>query len=429
MHNVIIDEPYRFIPPYRGKLWAWVFRSFYLGRFLRKSYGIKSWRIEGLDRLRASLGAGHGILLCPNHCRPSDPMLMGLIVRETPCYIYAMASWHIFKQSPLEGYIANRVGGFSVYREGLDRQSLDTSIDIVASAERPLVIFPEGVISRANDRLLTLMDGVSFVARMAAKKRAKMNPAGKVVIHPMSIRYQLTGDLNDSVSPVLSRLEQRTFWKTHEYLPLRQRIAQLGQALLAAREIECLGQPQSGSLSCRMARLIDAVLHPQEQEWLGQCRSGDVISRVKDLRIAMLPEILGGNLPDDERQRRWRQLTDSYYLQCLSMYPPQYLDDGIRGKVTAERYAETVHRLEEDMTDQVSIRPEWHVTIRIGDPIEVDATQKRVRNGPDPLMESLRRDMLGLLEIEDWWPPTQVTLAGGGSLPASGSAATHNSDS
>ena len=99
MHNVVIDEPYRFIPPYRGKLWAWVFRSFYLGRFLRKTYGIKSWRIDGLDRLRASLRARHGILLCPNHCRPSDPMLMGLIVRETPCYIYAMASWHIFKQA------------------------------------------------------------------------------------------------------------------------------------------------------------------------------------------------------------------------------------------------------------------------------------------------------------------------------------------
>lgn len=409
MHNVIIEEPYEFIPPYRGRFWVWAFRTFYLKRFLRKSYGIHSWSIEGLDRLRSSLKARHGILLCPNHSRPSDPMLMGLIVKETPCCLFAMASWHIFKQSRLEGFIANRVGGFSVYREGLDRQSLDASVEIVSSAERPLVIFPEGVISRCNDRLLSLMDGVAFVARLAAKRRAKVDPRRKVVIHPVSIRYELIGDLDLSVSPVLSRLEQRTFWKTHEHLPLRQRIAQLGQALLAAREIECLGQPQSGSLASRMATLIDAVLHPQEKEWLGQCRAGDVISRVKDLRSAMLPVLLNGSLAEDKRRECWRQLTDSYYLQCLSMYPPNYLDEDVRGPVTRERFAETVHRLEEDMTDFTTVRPEWHVRIQIGDPIEVDPAQKRARGQNDPLMETLRDRMLSLLGVSDWWPPVSVT--------------------
>ena len=96
----------------------------------------------------------------------------------------------------------------SVYREGLDRQSLDTSIQIVTSAERPLVIFPEGVISRSNDRLNPLMDGVSFIARVAAKKRAEQNPDRKVVIHPVALRYRLVGDLMDSIGPTLRRLEE-----------------------------------------------------------------------------------------------------------------------------------------------------------------------------------------------------------------------------
>jgi hypothetical protein len=408
MHSVVIDEPYEFVPPYRGRFWAWAFGRFVLPQFLKRTYGIASFDVQGLDILRESIKARHGVILCPNHCRPSDPMLMGLLVRHSACYVYAMASWHIFKESPLQGIIARRMGGFSVYREGIDRQSLDTAIDIVSHAERPLIIFPEGVISRANDRLLTLMDGVSFIARMAAKKRTKQNANQRVVIHPVAVRYKLLGDLETSVSGPLAALEQRTFWKTHEHLPIRQRISQLGQALLAAREIECLGQPQAGSLSCRMARLIDAVLHPQELEWLGIRRSGDVASRVKDLRTAMLPEILQGHLTSEEKKRRWRQLTDSYYLQCLSMYPPEYLDDGVRGVATPERYAETVHRLEEDLTDLVTIRPEWHATIQIGEPIEVDGAARRSRGEADPLMENLRQRMLGLLGVQDWWPPTPV---------------------
>lgn len=407
MHKVIIEEPYRFIPPHRGKLWSWVFRTLLLRRFLRSAYGIAGWEVSGLQHLRESLSAGHGVILCPNHSRPSDPMLMGVLVKETPCYVYAMASWHIFKQSRLEAFIANRIGGFSVYREGLDRQALETAVDIVTTAERPLIVFPEGVISRSNDRLLGLMDGVAFIARAAARKRARQAADRRVVIHPVAIRYRLAGDPEATIGPVLSRLEQRTFWKSHEHLPTRARIAQLGQALLAAREIECLGQPQTGPLFRRMQHLIDSVLHPQEEEWLSRRRYGDVISRVKDLRTAMLPALLQGNLSPEERQRRWRQLTDSYYLQCLSLYPPGYLDDGVCGTVTPERVVETVHRLEEDMTDQVTLRPEWHVHLQVGEPLPVEHSGRQPRQA-DPLMLTLRQNMLNLLGVSDWWPPQDV---------------------
>ena len=338
-------------------------------------------------------------------------MLMGVLVKQTPCYLYAMASWHIFKQSRLEAFVANRVGGFSIYREGLDRQALETSIEIVTTAERPLMIFPEGVISRANDRLLSLMDGVSFIARAAAKRRVRAGETAPVVIHPVSIRYQLKGDPEETIRGVLDRLESRTFWKSHGHQSIVSRVHQLGQALLAAREIECLGQPQTGSLKHRMGKLIDAVLHPYEEEWLGERRCGDVIARVKDLRSAMLPDLVKGGLPPLERDRRWRQLTDAYYLQCLSLYPPGYLEEGVCGHVSAERIIETVHRLEEDMTDAVTIRPEWHVEINVGAAIEVPANTPRARGGTDPIMDQLRRDMLSLLGVQDWWPPQAAAPA------------------
>ncbi len=407
MHRVVIEEPYKFVPPYRGRLLSWMFRL-WLKPYLRKAHGVVRCTYEGLDHVRDSLKAGHGILLCPNHSRDSDPMLIGMLCRKIPSHVFSMASWHIFKQSPLEAFIVRRLGGFSIYREGLDRQSLDTAIQIVTNAERPLVIFPEGVISRANDRLNPLMDGVSFIARVAAKKRAEQFAGKKVVIHPIALRYRMEGNLTDCVGPALKNLESRTFWKCHEDLPVEQRIRNLAAALLASREIEILGDCSPGPFRPRILHLINSILQPAERQWLGRPRTGDVISRVKDLRSAIVPDLLKGQLSDAEKRQRWRQLTDCYYAQTLSMYPADYLDDGVHGPVTPERLAETVHRLEEDLTDHVTIQPCWRVEFSIGEAIEVDPGRKP--RGIDPLTQTLRSQMLGLLKIDDWWPPEPVQI-------------------
>lgn len=405
MHRVVIDEPYKFVPPYRGRWFSWMFRL-WLRPYLRKSYGIIQCTYQGLDHVRESLKAGSGILLCPNHCRDSDPMLIGMLCRKIPTHVYSMASWHIFKQNALEAFVVRRLGGFSIYREGLDRQSLDMAVQVVANAERPLVVFPEGVISRSNDRLNGLMDGVSFIARVAAKKRAEISPGKKVVIHPIGMRYRLVGDLMDCIGPTLIRLEQRTFWKSHEHLPLDQRVRRLGSALLSAREIEIFGDSCTGPFRPRMKALINGILQPIERQWLGKARTGDVISRVKDIRSAIVPGLLKNELSADEKSSRWRQLTDCYYAQTLSMYPEHYLDDGVRGPVTPERFVETIHRLEEDLTDRVTHHPCWRVDFSIGKAIEVDPGRKP--RGVDPLTQTLRSSMLDLLQVEDWWPPEPV---------------------
>ena len=359
MHRVVVDEPYKFVPPYRGRWFSWLFRL-WLKPFLKKRYGLVDYRFEGAEHLRDSIRAGHGIILCPNHSRDSDPMLMGMLCREIPCHIYSMASWHVFRQSALEGHVARMLGGFSVFREGIDREALDTAVKIVVSGERPLVIFAEGVISRSNDRLLALMDGVSFVGRVAARKRAEQDPPGKVVVHPIAIRYELIGDLQNCIGPTLTALEKRTFWKTFEHCSHRDRIRRLAVALLASREVEILGDSRQGPLRERIQFLLDTVLCP-------------------------------------------------YYVQSLSLYPQDYLDDNVRGPLTPERIAETVHRLEEDLTDRITLKPDWRVHIRIGEPIFVEAGRKS--RGEDVVMKELRKQLLNLLGVEDWWPPEPVSFA------------------
>src|ERR1022692_2044017 len=237
MQNIVIAKTYRFVPPRFSPFWSRLIQ-WYLPAYLRKSFGLTSWKCVGAERLVSSLNAGCGVLLASNHCRPCDPMVLALLSREVARPFHVMASWHLFMQSRLQSFLLPRIGGFSVYREGLDRESLKCATRILAEARFPLIVFPEGFVTRNNDRLLNLMDGVAFLARAAAKQRAASPLSGKVVVHPVFVRYFFEGDLAATLAPVLQKIEARLSWRPQSHLPLRERIVRAGHALLALKEME-----------------------------------------------------------------------------------------------------------------------------------------------------------------------------------------------
>jgi hypothetical protein len=331
-------------------------------------------------------------MLTPNHCRPCDPMALFYLGRAVARPIHIMASAHLFAKSKLQTWVLRRMGVFSVYREGLDREALTFASGILTAAQRPLVVFPEGVISRTNDRLNNLMEGVAFMARLAAKKRAAVTPPGKVVIHPVAIRYLFGGAVESALAPVLARIERRLSWRPQADLPLADRIVKLGFALLALKETEFLGAPQTGTLAERLTALIDHLLVPLEAEWLKERRGGDVVGRVKQLRMAILPDMIDGGMTEAERARRWRQLEDLYLAQQLAFYPPDYFSP----RATPERLLETVERFEEDLTDATTVHRPVRAIIRVGEALEVGIGRER-GGGGDPLMDRIRAALEAML--------------------------------
>ena len=199
------------------------------------------------------------MILAPNHCRLSDPLTFVQLSRIAKCDLHAMASWHLFMESRLSRFMLRRVGAFSVYREGVDRQAINTAVDILVDGKRPLVIFAEGAISRHNDELMPLMDGTAFIARTAAKRREKIPGAGGVVIHPVAIRYFFKGDIEATVTPVLEEIESHFSWFPQQDKPLVQRLRQIGQALLSLKEIEYFGSARMGDFYQRVDALIEDV--------------------------------------------------------------------------------------------------------------------------------------------------------------------------
>ena len=392
MQNLISTLPYRFVPP-RPRVFWWRLIVWWMQRQLPKSDGVTSWEIRGAERLRASLDAGSGVMLASNHSRPCDPTMMGLLSKEIGRPFHAMASWHLFMQGRVQRFLLQRVGAFSVYREGMDRESLKCAIRVLAETQSPLVIFPEGIVTRNNDRLLNLMDGVSFIARGAAKQRAAAAKPSEVVVHPVFVRYFFEGDLAATLTPVLEKIEARLSWQSQGQLPLGERIRKIGHALLAVKEGEYLGAAQPGTLHERLPRLLEHVLDPLEREWNTGHGDPDTMARVKRLRSAIIPDMVRGGLAKAEIARRWRQFADLYFAQQMYCYSADYLD----GTPTPERLLETVERYEEDLTDKATAHPPLHGVISIGEAIEAAPTRDRSAEN-DPLADEVQRQLGILLE-------------------------------
>jgi len=392
MQAIIVEEPYKFIPPVYGNFWPELIQL-YLPRYLRKAYGVHSMESRHVERLQASLDAGYGVLIAPNHCRLCDPLTFSCITRVVKRNMHAMASWHLFKQDWFMQFMLRRMGAFSVYREGTDRQAIDTAVNILVDGKRPLVVFAEGAISRHNDVLMPMMDGTAFIARTAAKRREKLGVPGGIVVHPIAIRYFFRGDLEATVTPVLEEIESHFSWYPQHDKSIVQRLQQIGQALLSLKEIEYLGGARSGDFYQRVEGLIQEVLTELERQW-GVKDSGEgVVSRVKNLRTLIVPDMVKNNISAEERRRRWKQLAACYYVQQMSHYPRHYVRTG---KNIPEHILETVERFEEDFTDQLRVHGPFHVVVEVGEAIPVDSRRDRAAQ-TDPVMAGIRSQLAEML--------------------------------
>lgn len=389
MQNVVSDQPYRFVPAHRTWFWTSLF-LFLLPRAMRKNWGVGRFDLRGGAKLKASLDAGHAVVLAPNHSRPCDPPVAAMLTRSIGVWPYAMASHHLFREDRFHNFLFPRIGVFSLHRESVDREAIKFAAHLLCDQPNaPLMLFPEGVTTRTNDRIKALMDGPVFIARTALKLK-NWRPGRRLVIHPMAIRYFFDAPaarLPEVLAGSLAGLEAVLALAGGAALPLPARIARLEAAALARHETEHLGAPRQGTVAARRDALIERLLGVAEAEWLrGRKPDGDTLTRVKTLRTAILHDMVQGLVTPEERARRWTQLRTLDLAQELSFFP----DDHSGENATPESLIEAVERLQENLTGKVSVHGPLRAVVEVLDPIEV--TAERVR-GEDPVMVRLHADL------------------------------------
>ncbi|TWU57447.1 1-acyl-sn-glycerol-3-phosphate acyltransferase [Rubripirellula reticaptiva] len=396
--TVVLDRPYQFIPPHRGNWWPSFIQTFRLVDFyLKKKEGVVDYECRGLHHWEASLKRGDGILLAPNHCRTADPLALGWPARELKHHVHAVASWHLFNTGRFDSFAIQKMGGFSLNREGTDRASLEIAISILVDANRPLILFPEGTTNRTNDVLKPLLDGVAFIARTAARRRAK-DSGGQVVMHPIALKYLCVGDTRDWCDQQLSELENRLGWARSTTFSILQRTTRLAEALLSLKEIQHIGTVQPGSLPSRRDHLIERVLDVSEIR-LGVSRDADGIrGRVRAIRTEIVAQhfaaIKNGKEPLASRDRLARDVDASDLAQDLMSYPNCYMQPD---QATDTRIVETIQRMQESFLGRSDIGVPLKVVIQCDEPILIPA-EKAPRGERDPLMNRLQERLTIMLE-------------------------------
>lgn len=387
MQPIIVDQPYRFVPPGTGPLWCHLLKA-YVPAYLR-SQGVQAWTFKGVERLKASMADGHGVLLAPNHCRPCDPVLMGLLAAQAGCQLHIMTGWHFFKAGGILPWMGRKAGAFSVYREGADPASIRCAIRIVTEGRRPLLVFPEGLISRTNERLSPLHAGAACIAQRAALRKRDHGLRGGVVVHPVAIRYFHTGEGETCLNPGIESLERRLGWKPASHLRAHERLVRLGEALLGLRERKYYGASRTGSPARRLRALAEHILRPLEARWpIPPSSAKDRFSRIKSLRASILRDMVHGGLDDTGKARCWKHQEDLYFAQQLHLYTQASYDPGAP---STEQMLETLERFVEDLDDTVPAYAPLHAVAEIGDPIV--ATPSRWIKGRDSITPAIRESL------------------------------------
>ena len=400
MQKIFIEKPYRFVRPMMSNWFARLMNTSLIhSPMIRATDSIVSVESRGVELLQKSINDDHAIMMIPNHPRTSDPVVMFDLMRRVNTPIFAMASWHLFNQNWLTSTVVWFYGAYSLNREGLDKASISFSVSALRNNIRPLLMFAEGATSRTNDSLMPYLDGATFIARTAAKRRHK-DEQKKTVIHPIAIRYVFLGDAEEEFEKLILAIETELKCELNPNLdrPSRVNLAVEKLVELKEKEFDMRGD-SSHSPWQRRQHLTNAVLEEAELRCFGEPSRQNVSIRIRDIRAHVFPQLLNNNeLTSQEREIRWRDLERTYLAWQMASYPEDYL----AGNPSVDRLLDIAAKVHEDLTDQRRKCGEQKVIIEVCEPIEVPPKKYR-GSEPDPLIgmvQSQLLDKLAQLEVE-----------------------------
>jgi 1-acyl-sn-glycerol-3-phosphate acyltransferase len=335
-------EPYRFVPPYRSTRWCRLLAPF-IPAILRWHLRVVRWELRGVDHLREALRQGAGILLTSNHCRWPDPVVLSLLGLEVGSFFHYLVAHYVFRQGRIFGWSINRIGGYGINREIADRQSLRAGARILAEGERPLVVFPEGTWYRQNDRLGPFREGLTLIAREAARHSER-----QLVVLPTALKYWLLEDPGPVLTRRLARLEARFGLSPQDHMALVPRVEAASAAFLAARETEHLGGPRAGLIDRRRLELAEAIVSGLEAEHGVGPHGETLMGRVLRLRQLLIRRLAEATPLPDKCAAVLRRLDHLLLVQWLNGHSHEYLCELPHW----ERLTEAVQRLEEIVSDE-----------------------------------------------------------------------------
>ncbi len=366
MRRLRNDLPYSFRPPkpagWFRPLGLWANNTI----LLKRKYRVTRLDDQGFDRVKELSLAGHAVLLAPNHADHSDPHVMIGLVAKHGMRPNFMAAREVFEISPAGAWALQRMGVYSVDRDGPDLSAIKTSISLLEKTSDPLVIYPEGEIYHHHERLDPLHEGVASILLKAA---ARMNGGKEAFLVPVGIRFHHDPSVEATFCDRISCLEDRIGWTPRPAMALDDRIVRLGTGLLGLKEMEHLGEAGRGRIQDRLAVLCENLLTEVEVRQGRDSKATTTPERVRAQRYRIRRRLLDLEKPPSAAEKT--ALLDDLDRVFTALQSHSYIGDYFLAEQTLDRRAETIMKLEEDLLGFPNYPSPRTARVIAGEPIPV----------------------------------------------------------
>jgi 1-acyl-sn-glycerol-3-phosphate acyltransferase len=317
-------------------------------------------------------------LLMPSHSGGLEPYIILHLSKLLGDYYNYLAAMEPFEESPVTGWLMQRLGAYSVIRSTADRPSFQMTKQLLVDARRWLVVFPEGQTVWQNDTVMPFQQGVVQLAFKAYEAAVKQDEEASLFCVPISIKYAYLEEMREEREASLARLESRLF-RCDRAAPRSsyERLRRIGAAVLGANEKSHNVSPEEdASLDDRIQLMKETIVRRIElQLELTPRADQSLLDRTRALFNAVDRIVLEEPEASEyeqklisERQQATRVLYDDLWrvLQLIAIY-----DGYVSESMTVERFMDVLCVLEMEVLGKRMIWGPRKAMVKVGDPVDL----------------------------------------------------------
>ena len=292
---------------------------------------------------------------------------------------------------PIIGWLLPRMGGISLQRGKLDRQSLRTARDKFANGDQPMMVAPEGATNGLNEIVSPLEPGAAQMAFWCLEDLRSKDRKEQVYVVPLGLRYSYISEPWEGVDALLAWIETDCGLQNDAQAERYARLTRIAVHLVTLLEDYYVRFYQqqlapSADFGARLQNLLEAALRTSEQFFSIQPK-GSVVDRCRRIEQAGWDRIYREDLKGQTLSPVQRGLADRAAEEAdLRMWHMRLVEtfvavtgSYVRDNPTAERYAETVslvyktvQRLKGEASDAPPSIGSQRVRLTVGEPILID---------------------------------------------------------
>lgn len=362
------DKPYQFFPP-KPNAFVTSVAQFVNRRFILpgSKHRIRRIELRGAERILDVVKDSSRCLLLPNHSTHSDPQVMLEVQRRLRIRNSMMAAYDVFLRGPLQAWLMQKIGCFSIDREGSDKQAMNCAVEMLAGGERALTIFPEGNVLLMNDRVTPFLGGAAFIGMRAQKKVGSEKPIYAI---PVAMKYTHLADCREAMLGYLEKLETDVGVTADSGASARARLRRVGFEILGRnlRQRGYLPPEDHMELQEVLEQSALQIICKLEEKIGLECSGSDPpLERIRRIRATIHQIRI-----DESRKLDHRVATTWADEAILALRILGYSSDYLSESPTLDRHCEVLEKLREDLVEKI-LKPieDRGVVVQFGEPVNL----------------------------------------------------------